>query len=431
MTENDQSVMFNVPFNLFDHYILKGFYKGFNIYEEKIPKFSKNIDIKLNLFDLTIKVKDTLGFPPGVNLRPYLTSSEMFEKQELSPYYNKCGTYKFKNLPSAVYALHLSHGSFKQEVNFNIYSEGNSAEIVFPAEYFLSVELLGSRGVLLSDEGKNIKIYRDGKLVVESLSQREKVSLPPAEYKVYVESGGKGIGIDTVMLLNDKEIKIVTTEESIIPFLIMILTIIFIIQITVLFIIKRISLNSFLKLLAMTFIVISLVMPWWVLNASTNDGYASKNSEMFLIPQVMIEEVKYDDTAYLQLATIPEVFTDFLGLLLLIISVGFVLIGISFLPNIFYKKRFYKLLISMSILFLIMVSLAYYFGMSKITEISLGTIQGEGVLEVILPNEETVFMHSTWGLGLGFYFCILSAITALFAGISDFVRKKWLKNFKK
>ena len=129
----------------------------------------------------------------------------------------------------------------------------------------------------------------------------------------------------------------------------------------------------------MALIVFSLIQPWWVLNASTNDGSADKNSEMFLIPQVMVEKVDYDGTTQLELATIPEIFTDFLGLLLLITSVGFVLLGISFLPNLIYKRRFYKILISMSILFLILVSVAYYYGMLQITEISLGKIQGKGV----------------------------------------------------
>ena len=423
ITKNDEDTVFNIPFNLLDEYVLKGFYKGFKIYDDKIPKFSKNVDIQLDLYDLTISVKDTLGFSPGVDLRPYLTSSEQYEKQEILPSYDKYGAYKFKDLPPAVYVLRLSYASFHQETNFNIYSEGNSAEITFPAEYDLSVELLGSRGIPISDDGKNINIYRDGQLVVESLPEGKIVSLPPAEYTIYVESKNKGIGLHNVVLTNDKEIKVVTTEKSIIPLLISVLTIIFIIQIIIVFIIKRISLNSFLKLLAMAFIVLSLIQPWWVLNASTNDNYANKNSEMYLIPPVMLEDVKYDDSIYLELATIPDAFTDFLGLLLLIASVGFILIGISFLPNLIYKRTFYKVLISMSILFLILVSAAYCFGMSKITEISLGTIQGKGVLEVILPSEETVYMHANWGLGLGFYFCILSALTALSAGIYDFVRK--------
>ncbi len=428
ITKNEEDAVFNVPFNLLGEYVLRGFYKGFKIYDDKIPKLRKNVNIQLELYDLTTNVKDTLGFSPGVNLRPYLTSSEQHEKQEILPSYDKYGTYRFKDLPPAVYVLHLSYASFHQETNFNIYGEGNSAEITFPAKYDLSVKLLNSRGLPISDDGKNIDIYRDGQLVVESLSDGKIVSLPPAEYTVYVESGNKGIGIHNLVLTNNKEIKVVTTEKSIIPLLVIILTIILIVQMTVVFIIKRISLNSFLKLLAMAFIVLSLIQPWWVLNASTNDSYANKNSEMFLIPSVMVEDVKYGDSTYLELATIPDAFTDFLGVLLLIVSVGFVLIGISFLPNLLYKRRFYKALISMSILFLILVSVAYCFGMSKITEISLGTIQGGGVLEVILPNEETVYMHATWGLGLGFYFCILSALTALSAGISDFIRRKWNKN---
>lgn len=430
ITKKDESVMFNVPFNLLGDYRLKGFYKGFKIYDEKIKKFAKDVEIQLNLYDLTVNVKDTLGFLPGVNLRPYLMSFEMYEKQEISPYYNSHGIIKFNNLPAAVYTLYLSYGSFHQETNFNIYEAGNSAEITFPAKYDLGVQLLGSRGIPISYENKNIKIYRDGQLIVKSLSKGEVVSLPPAEYTIYVESGDKGIGIDYITLTNDKEIDIVTTEQSIIPLLVTILTIIFISEIIVYFIIKKISLNTFLKLLALAFIVFSLIQPWWVLNASTNDGYANKNSDMFIVPQVMIEDVNYDSTTHLQLATIPNVFTDFLGMLLLIVSVGFILICISFLPNILYKRRFYKVLISMSILFLILVSVSYYIGMSKIAEISLGTIQGSGVLQVALPNKETVYMHANWGLGLGFYFCILSALVALLAGISDYIKKKWLKNFK-
>ena len=62
--------------------------------------------------------------------------------------------------------------------------------------------------------------------------------------------------------------------------------------------------------------------------------------------------------------------------------------------------------------------------MSRITELSLGSLQGRGTLEVVLPNQNIVNMDANWGLGIGFYLCVLSAVMALFAGVSDFIIKK-------
>jgi hypothetical protein len=77
-----------------------------------------------------------------------------------------------------------------------------------------------------------------------------------------------------------------------------------------------------------------------------------------------------------------------------------------------------------------MVSLAFSFGMSKITEISLGSLNGEATLGIIFPNDEIVYMSSTWGLGTGFYLCIFSALILIATGIVDFLtKKKWPKMF--
>jgi branched-subunit amino acid ABC-type transport system permease component len=89
-------------------------------------------------------------------------------------------------------------------------------------------------------------------------------------------------------------------------------------------------------------------------------------------------------------------------------------------------------LISSSILFLTLVALAFVFGMSKITEISLGSLIGQGTLEVILPNSETIQMTADWGLGIGFYLCIFSSLILTATGFIDFLRKrKWPKILKK
>jgi hypothetical protein len=99
------------------------------------------------------------------------------------------------------------------------------------------------------------------------------------------------------------------------------------------------------------------------------------------------------------------------------------LIGVSFIPNIVYKKRYSTILISASVVFLILVTAAYIFGMSKLTELSLGRLQGEGTLDVVLPDQTTVYMNANWGLGIGFYLVLSAALITLFAGIIDYLRK--------
>jgi len=65
------------------------------------------------------------------------------------------------------------------------------------------------------------------------------------------------------------------------------------------------------------------------------------------------------------------------------------------------------------------VAIAFSFGMSKLCELSLGGLQGEGMLDVVLPTGETAYMFSSWGLGIGFYLCIAAALTAMIGGLNE------------
>ena len=62
--------------------------------------------------------------------------------------------------------------------------------------------------------------------------------------------------------------------------------------------------------------------------------------------------------------------------------------------------------------------------MSKIAELSVGSLNGEGPLEVILNGGDTVLMKSIWGLSTGFYLCIFSAGLLIATGFIDLLRKK-------
>ena len=178
----------------------------------------------------------------------------------------------------------------------------------------------------------------------------------------------------------------------------------------------------------MSIILLSLFYPWWSLHATNDQPIVEKTTEMFIIPQTMIEQTSYSQETYIELATVPEIFISFLGGLLIIICSGIFLIGLSFIPNIVYKKRYSTILISASVLFFILVTLSYIFGTSKLTELSLGSLQGEGVLDVVLPDQTTVYMNANWGLGIGFYLVLLAVLITIFAGVIDYLKK--LKKIK-
>ena len=107
---------------------------------------------------------------------------------------------------------------------------------------------------------------------------------------------------------------------------------------------NRFSLNICLKLLVLGLVFFSLVQPWWSFSGFSEDEVQSKTSEMYLFPQIMIEEYRDDTSRRLNIATIPEMFMDFLFYLTLVIGVGMVLMFVSFIPNIVLKRRFAFLL---------------------------------------------------------------------------------------
>ena len=417
-----------VPFNFFDPYMLKASYKGFTVYEKELPMMKKTAEISFDLYDMTIDVLDKLGLRPGVEINPFLTSSEMDTKIEILPTSVGSGVYHFEDIPAAPYEIHISYGGFSDTKTINVPDMDKTKNIIFSAAFDLNMGVFDARGNAILDEHQRIRIKRDGINVYDSTGADSIASLPPGDYTITVYSDDGLIGTKTIALTSNKDVKIVTLVEPILPLIVIGLALVFIGELVVLFLFRKISLNTLLKLVAMSLILVSLFQPWWVLHASSNDLVASKHAEMFLVPQTMIERITYDNIVDLDLATIPEIFTGFLGILLIIVCSGFILLGISFIPNLVLKRRFSSVLIAASIIFLVLVAIAFSFGMSKLCELSLGGLQGEGILDVVLPTGETVCMFSSWGLGIGFYLCIAAALTAMIGGIMDsFKREYWPK----
>lgn len=425
-TNVDEDVVFKINYNIINQseYVLKGVYKGFIIYNDYIPRSQKEVIIKIDLYNLAVEVKDKLGLNPGISIKPRLTSTEMEENIELEPDYIQGGIYLFKDLPKSKYKIYISHGKFYDEKIIDIPEDGNSTKIEFSAIYALSVKILDSRGNRIENENLKFNIVRDQNIILESISYDEPVSLPPGKYKILVYSNNDFIGLKIVDLTSDKNIKIITNIESIFPILICGIVIIFILETIVLLLFKKISLNTFFKLIAISIIILSLFQPWWALYGKNEKIPTEKSSEMFILPQNMIETISYKNESYSEIATLPEEFTNFIGTLLLIIIVGIILLCFSFVPNILFKRRYFIILITLSIIFLVLVALAFSIGMSKITELSIGSLYGSSKLDILLPNGEISYIQSNWGLSTGFYLCIFAASLLITTGLIDFIRKK-------
>jgi hypothetical protein len=139
-----------------------------------------------------------------------------------------------------------------------------------------------------------------------------------------------------------------------------------------------------------------------------------------------MEATSYDSKTTFDIAEMPEIFVDFLGKVVLVAYATCLLFGLSFISSKLGKKQYSFLLNLLGIILLIAIISMFYVGTSKVCEVSIGDVQGEGLLSISL--EETVLMQSSWGFASGFYLVIASAILTIIPLFSEvknyFTRQK-------
>ncbi len=419
VAEKIKNISVQTLFNIAPLYHIKAFYKGFQVYDQPLDRFQKTVDISVPTYDLMVTITDELNLPPDVNINPYLISNDMKEPREIYPTRQQEETFYFSQLPSANYTLYISYAGYIKSKNIHIPNVGDKIAIKFDYLTDLSFKLLSIRGESYEDNNLDITIKRMGLIIYENLKSDDVIELPPGTYTVNVYDDNHLIGSKSIALSYDSTISIVTSRSSVIGWIVILTAFFIIIPCLLLGLFKKISLNTCLKLFVLGLVLISLVQPWWSFYATSENGLYEKNSNMYIFPQIMIEEYHENDLRFLTIATIPEIFTDFLFMLLMIIDIGIVLMLLSFLPNIILKKRFSIVLTVLSIIFVSIVAVLFSIGMSRITELSLGSLQGSGLIEVELPSGSSAYMQANWGFGLGSYLVFFASIIALSAGIID------------
>jgi len=394
-------------------YNLKAIYNGFLVEEKNIHLDLKNHFLPLErsfsmeICKFNLKLRDTWGFPPDVEVNPLLTSSEMIDQIYISAKKIDEGEYLFTGLYPADYVLNMNYKSFDVEKCVSIY-EDKSMDLMFPAEYKLDFYVMNSYGDLLKNG--QIDISRGGKRLGIEIKENGKATffVPPGEYELTIYSeDDKEIAKQRINVKGNKAIDIVTSQGSFLHMMVKYLGIALVIF-SVIFLFWKKRIFTSLNLLAFALIIIALVSPWWVLTG--DNGTTVTTTKTLLIPSNIVTLTSSSQTLGGEISLIPLEATTVLSLLSFLLIGTCLLIVISLLT----KNRFRKTSIISSILsiiiLIIMISIFVY-TMSRLTEVGVGSFIGSGNLETTLPGiAESEILPCNWGPGIGFYLAIIAAV---------------------
>jgi len=209
-----------------------------------------------------------------------------------------------------------------------------------------------------------------------------------------------------------------TTVDSLIPTVLSLLFYILFGFFVVLTLLKKFSLSSLLKSLAILFIILSLFQPWWIFFGSSAIPPAERTTTIYVNPGVMIKTIKYYGDTTFEIAELPDIIIMFLGAIVPLIILTFLILVFAIILRRTNKKQYALLLSIVGVVLLCILLSSFYFVTTKLTEISIGAVQGEAALTFAFESEE-VIMQSSWGFSTGFYFIIIAVIVAIIALLID------------
>ncbi len=428
LTDGDGIALLVAPSGLQRQYMLRVLYLGFEVMNETL-KFGfvrtvvpAKLVVELPLYEWTVQFSDLWGLPPGVELQPRLTNDRMDMPKTLNGRQSGNATFSFVDLVAALYTMEVSYKSFLIKQEITIPSEVMT--VVFPVEFPVSFRVLNSHGipmneaaVRLSRGGREQDIYYNG--------STSTVSIPPGIYHLSVLSGDTIIGQRSLDVVSERSIDLITKQEPIFPFVVLLFGI-GLILFGFGWGMRKKDLTYGFIFLVIGIGVTSLVSPWWSLQGSSSDIQTS--SSLYLLPLDLVSLTSTTEVTAGELAYFPDIFVTIMTAIVCII-----LIGCCFLAGVILGKRYMKkrwiIVTLVSILGLSIVALGLFsVVMSAFTEIGVGSLFGHGLVDVsIQGQEQTVPVMCSWSPGLGFWLYTVSTIILLCALILIVHKKKETK----
>jgi len=415
------------PTGIYDFKLL---YKGFNLFETmlRLGIRPKEEHFQATLFDLQLLVKDKFGLPPGIPITPIATSKEMEIPTKILPQEVKPGVYLFTDLPEAQYSIQISYKTFLDEITVQI-RDDDSIKMEFSPMFQLTTTVFDSRGGTISNIA--IDVTREGKSVQNTTDVNGIASffIPVGNYMIQASSDGKSIGGKHIDVLRNETTELVTIIEPVYPLIMSIVALLLTGGGIILFLLKKCTLASFLKLCGVSLCIIAVIMPWWGLSGVATTPAANRLTNAYLTTQTIVTKTTVETSTELERANIPAEFSLFLlaVLLLIIITCCIILSSIVIQKH---KKLAFGLTV-MSIVFLICAVGIFTYGFSELSKVGLGSLQGSGTITVLKPqSNENVNLSATWGLSTGVYLTISAIILVVVAIVIERISKRKNKQKK-
>jgi uncharacterized integral membrane protein len=275
-----------------------------------------------------------------------------------------------------------------------------------------------------------IEVTRAGKSVQNTTNANGITSffVPVGNYIVQASSDGISLAEKQVEVLRDETTDLVTTLEPLYPLIMSIVALLLFGSGIILFLLKKWTLPSFLKLCGVTLCLIGMVMPWWGLSGIATTPPTNRLTNAYLTTQTIVTTTTVGTSTELELANIPAEFSLFLLAVLILVSItGCIILGCIVIQK--HKKLAFGLTV-LGIVFLICAVAIFTYGFSELSNVGLGSLQGSGTITVLQPqSDDYVNLSATWGLSTGVYLIIVAIILIVVAVVIEKIskRKKQIK----
>jgi len=411
MTDEEGTAHLHAPVGLTKKYTLQVFNQGFLIDSEQVSfhllrtLFPFHTSLQTDEYMWGFTLVDTWGLPPAVNITPQLSSSEMVQPIMLLAAQQGQGSYSYAHLPPAQYRLQLQYKSFRLEKNITI--PASETSYVFPATFPVTFQIIDTRGLGVTDAV--LRIDRSGKSETHSLNASSDVaSLPPGDYTVSVVSQGEIINRRPVAVSSERTIELITTQDPLFP-LIGIISIVVIGAGLVIYGIFKKDLVILLVSFAACLAIIASLLPWWSIAGNTSD--LTTSTTLYLAPPAFVTITRTSSVLTGELPYLPDLFITILLVILLLIMVGCLLSGVSFVFQRMQRPRMRLLSVLGAFLVIGCGLVMFLVAMTMYSEVSVGSIQGSGTIGVTVSGViGQTLVPCQWGFATGFYVYVLAVV---------------------
>jgi len=425
-TNINGSAKIHAPLSKSEPYILEIIYQGFLIEEKEIRlKALNRFKAKTEIFsikrhDLEINIVDKWDFTPEIELSPRLSSNNMVYPENIAIDKIDKGRYQINNLYPSEYTLRLGYKSYDIEKTISIDAD-LSLDLVFPAEYKTNIKIMDSYGNILSNT--NVILSRNGRDEKQKTNQDGYATLiiPPGQYELKVENKNGAIAKQKIQIYGEKNVDIVTTQDSIVNNFILVLGIILLIF-SIIYALWKKKINFCLKLIVISLIIMSIALPWWTVSGEKEGVSTQTNTHLY--PSKIVTVTKTPEVIGGDVSQVPAEITMVLNLILIILLVSILLLFIGIYANNRFKKSS-KIINLVVIVFILISVLIFIYTISQLTAVSVGSFIGKGILEITIPGiSVSKNINCNWGPGIGFYFILISFIILLVNILKSFLKFK-------